>query len=251
MPGSATPWWRDAVMYQVYLAGVRARLPYLRDLGVDGLWLTDDMDARGLLDDAQAIGLRVRFRTALVDDLDVLTCQLDADQLRTSIEDTLEAFASGRAPVTWMLSNHDDTRRARAMLLLMLALPGSVLLYQGEELGLSQPTGWQDNTAEVQARQPDSMLAFYRAALAARRTLSANTAGTVTWLDGPEGVLAFHRGSFGCTVNLSGQLVPVIGPVLLSSAAIVDGLLPSDAAVWTSGLPGVDQAAQHALHEGR
>ena len=45
-------WWRDAVVYQVYvrsfadgngdgvgdLAGVRARLPYLRALGVDALW---------------------------------------------------------------------------------------------------------------------------------------------------------------------------------------------------------------------
>ena len=47
-------WWRDAVIYQVYvrsfadangdgtgdLAGVRARLPYLRDLGVDAMWFT-------------------------------------------------------------------------------------------------------------------------------------------------------------------------------------------------------------------
>ena len=46
------PWWRDAVVYQVYirsfadangdgigdLAGVRARLPYLAALGVDALW---------------------------------------------------------------------------------------------------------------------------------------------------------------------------------------------------------------------
>ncbi|MGH8866485.1 MAG: alpha-amylase, partial [Actinomycetes bacterium] len=46
---TASPWWRDAVFYQVYvrsfadsdgdgvgdLAGVRARLPHLRDLGVD------------------------------------------------------------------------------------------------------------------------------------------------------------------------------------------------------------------------
>src|SRR5438477_9878290 len=45
-------WWRDAVVYQVYvrscadangdgtgdLEGVLARLPYLRDLGVDALW---------------------------------------------------------------------------------------------------------------------------------------------------------------------------------------------------------------------
>ncbi|MDX2708840.1 alpha-amylase family glycosyl hydrolase, partial [Streptomyces sp. PA03-6a] len=48
------PWWRDAVVYQVYvrsfldstgdgvgdLAGVRAGLPYLRKLGVDGIWLS-------------------------------------------------------------------------------------------------------------------------------------------------------------------------------------------------------------------
>ena len=46
------PWWRDAVVYQVYvrsfadangdgigdLAGVRACLPYLAALGVDALW---------------------------------------------------------------------------------------------------------------------------------------------------------------------------------------------------------------------
>jgi alpha-glucosidase len=51
---SGADWWRDAVFYQVYirsfadgngdgvgdLAGLRARLPYLRDLGVDALWIT-------------------------------------------------------------------------------------------------------------------------------------------------------------------------------------------------------------------
>jgi alpha-glucosidase len=49
-----SPWWRDAVIYEVYLrsfadgngdgvgdlAGLRSRLPYLRDLGVDALWIT-------------------------------------------------------------------------------------------------------------------------------------------------------------------------------------------------------------------
>jgi len=55
-PGSALaePWWRDAVIYQIYprsfadgngdgtgdLAGVRQRLPYLRELGVDAIWFT-------------------------------------------------------------------------------------------------------------------------------------------------------------------------------------------------------------------
>ncbi|TCN44212.1 alpha-glucosidase [Kribbella orskensis] len=53
LSGSTHDWWRNAVIYQVYLRsfadsdgdgigdldGVRARLPYLRSLGVDGLWL--------------------------------------------------------------------------------------------------------------------------------------------------------------------------------------------------------------------
>ncbi|MET8865721.1 alpha-amylase family glycosyl hydrolase [Nonomuraea sp. NPDC004580] len=48
------PWWRDAVVYEIYvrsfadasgdgvgdLAGIRERLPYLRRLGVDAVWLT-------------------------------------------------------------------------------------------------------------------------------------------------------------------------------------------------------------------
>ncbi len=54
-PIAAThPWWREAVTYQVYvrsfadgdgdgvgdLPGITSRLPYLRDLGVDALWIT-------------------------------------------------------------------------------------------------------------------------------------------------------------------------------------------------------------------
>ncbi|MER6732513.1 glycoside hydrolase family 13 protein [Streptomyces puniciscabiei] len=52
MPGTA-PWWRSAVIYQVYIrsfadgngdgvgdiAGIRSRLPYLKSLGVDALWI--------------------------------------------------------------------------------------------------------------------------------------------------------------------------------------------------------------------
>ncbi|WP_371580494.1 glycoside hydrolase family 13 protein [Streptomyces sp. NBC_01314] len=49
----STPWWRDAVIYQVYIrsfadgdgdgvgdiAGIRSRLPYLKALGVDAIWI--------------------------------------------------------------------------------------------------------------------------------------------------------------------------------------------------------------------
>jgi alpha-glucosidase len=51
---SYSPWWLHAVCYQVYvrsfadsdgdgvgdLRGITDRLPYLRDLGVDALWIT-------------------------------------------------------------------------------------------------------------------------------------------------------------------------------------------------------------------
>ena len=94
-----------------------------------------------------------------------LDCPWDADALRRVIDETL---ALADAPATWVLSNHDvdrvvsrygrpdtafsldrrayfhafpvdvplGTRRARAAALLTMALPGSVYIYQGEELGL-------------------------------------------------------------------------------------------------------------------
>lgn len=92
------PWWRQAVVYQVYLrsfadgngdgtgdiAGIRSRLPYLRSLGVDAIWINpwyvspmndggyDVADYRaidpqfgtmdeaiGLIEDAKRVGLHV------------------------------------------------------------------------------------------------------------------------------------------------------------------------------------------------
>jgi alpha-glucosidase len=52
--GARTRWWRSAVIYQIYIrsfadgngdgigdiAGIRHRLPYLRDLGIDAIWIT-------------------------------------------------------------------------------------------------------------------------------------------------------------------------------------------------------------------
>ncbi|OXM66059.1 glycoside hydrolase family 13 protein [Amycolatopsis vastitatis] len=83
---------------------------------------------------------------------DFLRCAWDAGALREVIDSTIEALHAVGAPATWVLSNHDvvrpvtrfadhlalGRRRARAALLLMLALPGGAYLYQGEELGLDE-----------------------------------------------------------------------------------------------------------------
>jgi len=92
----------------------------------------------------------------------------DAASLTASIEETLAIHAPVGAPATWVLSNHDVTRpvtrygradssfafarkrtgiatdvalgrrRARAAALLAAALPGSLYIYQGDELGLDE-----------------------------------------------------------------------------------------------------------------
>ncbi|WP_347755968.1 glycoside hydrolase family 13 protein [Agrococcus sp. ProA11] len=96
----------------------------------------------------------------------------DAQRLRTVIDDSIKAFGAVGAPPTWVLSNHDtirhrtrlalvpppphgagigptsiskadptvSLRRGRAATALMLALPGSAYVYQGEELGLPEVT---------------------------------------------------------------------------------------------------------------
>jgi alpha-glucosidase len=99
---------------------------------------------------------------------DFLARPWDATSLRASIDGTLEAHTPVGAPATWVLSNHDvtrpvtrygradsafafaakrrgiptdvsvGTRRARAAALLTAALPGSLYIYQGDELGLDE-----------------------------------------------------------------------------------------------------------------
>ena len=105
-------------------------------------------------------------------DFDFLEAPWDADSMRTAIDESMKAVGGVGSIPTWVLSNHDvvrhatryglapdvdakewlldgdrslldsalGERRARAAALLLLALPGSVYLYQGEELGLPEVT---------------------------------------------------------------------------------------------------------------
>ncbi|SFC70079.1 glycoside hydrolase family 13 protein [Streptomyces aidingensis] len=82
----------------------------------------------------------------------------DAGRLRAVIDESLDSMRPVGAPSTWVLSNHDVVRhrtrlggglaRARAATLLMLALPGSAYLYQGEELGLPEVTDLPDEVRQ-------------------------------------------------------------------------------------------------------
>jgi alpha-glucosidase len=103
-----------------------------------------------------------------------------AADIRHVVDASLEAFGGVGAPSTWVLSNHDvvrhasrlalrgdnpqgsgigpdspekpnrvlGLRRARAATLLMLALPGSAYLYQGEELGLPEAIDLPDSARQ-------------------------------------------------------------------------------------------------------
>ncbi|WP_235934533.1 alpha-amylase family glycosyl hydrolase, partial [Agromyces humi] len=109
-----------------------------------------------------------------------LETPFDAAALRTVIDASLAAFGAVGAPSTWVLSNHDvvrhatrlsvteanpqghglgprskglpeyatGLRRARAATALMLALPGSSYLYQGEELGLPEVIDLPDDARQ-------------------------------------------------------------------------------------------------------
>jgi alpha-glucosidase len=92
-----------------------------------------------------------------------LTTGWEAGELREVIERSLHAMNEVGAPATWVLSNHDvvrhttrfamgdrarGLRRARAATLLMLALPGSAYVYQGEELGLPEVTDLPDEVRQ-------------------------------------------------------------------------------------------------------
>jgi alpha-glucosidase len=95
------PWWRDAVVYQVYprsfqdadgdgtgdLAGVRGRLGHLADLGVDALWLSPVYPspfADGGYDVSDHTGIDPRFGSLA--DFDALVADAHARGLRVLMD---------------------------------------------------------------------------------------------------------------------------------------------------------------------
>ena len=182
----------------------------------------------------------------------------DADRLRGAI-----AAAVPLERVAWVLSNHDFPRVAtrfgreneRAAATLLLTLPGTAFVYQGDEIGLSDgpgadppfdragrdgarhPMQWnpgphggfttgqpwlptldpaERNVAD-QARDPDSLLQFYRRLIELRTELGFD----FDLLDSAPEVLAYRRGSRTVAINLSSgpRPAPVDGHAVLAPHA--------------------------------
>jgi len=136
---------------------------------VGEIWLPD---ARRFADYLRPDEMHTAFN------FELMACPWDATALRASIDSTLAAHALVGAPATWVLSNHDvtrpvtrygradtafafdtkrfgtptdlelGTRRARAAALLTAALPGSLYVYQGDELGLPEVEDLPDDARQ-------------------------------------------------------------------------------------------------------
>ncbi|MET0996830.1 MAG: glycoside hydrolase family 13 protein [Mycobacterium sp.] len=114
---------------------------YPHAVAIGEVWVYDNEQfSRYLRADELHLGFNFRL----------LRADFDAADIRGAIENSLAAAAIESATPTWTLSNHDVDRettrygdgsmglaRAWAMALVMLALPGAVFLYNGEELGLA------------------------------------------------------------------------------------------------------------------
>ncbi|HEX8085073.1 MAG TPA: alpha-amylase family glycosyl hydrolase [Solirubrobacteraceae bacterium] len=165
----------------------------------------------------------------------------DVDAVRAAIE------AAPPGGVAWVLSNHDFDRlpdrvghgNERAAAMLALTLPGTVFVYQGDEIGMANgpggdppvdrfgrdafrhPMRWTDaerhggfTTAErpwlpatpvhgggvaEQERDPGSLLHLYRDLIALRRGFAPG----LELVDAAEGVLAYRRGRRLVALNLA------------------------------------------------
>ncbi|WP_141012525.1 glycoside hydrolase family 13 protein [Nocardioides sambongensis] len=172
-PGSPMPMWDQDPVHDIYRRWRRVVTEHPGDRVLCGeAWVSPlDRLARYVRPDE----LHQTFN------FDYLMTPWVASAQRATITRSLEQMAAVGAPATWVLSNHDvvrhasrlgypqdagsgalpgigprdpqpdaelGLRRARAATAVMLALPGSAYLYQGEELGLPEATELPDDVRQ-------------------------------------------------------------------------------------------------------
>ncbi len=175
----------------------------------------------------------------------------NAAALNERIERTMALLSDLHATPTWVFSNHDvprhrgrfggDEQTARMAALLLLTLPGSPFLYQGEELGLIDanvpaqcqvdpggrdgcraPIPWDDSPLHGWAAEPwlpfppdagehsvavlradeTSILHWYRTLIDVRRREPSLRADGFELVDLGEAVVAYRRGDLLVVLNL-------------------------------------------------
>ncbi|UDY23993.1 glycoside hydrolase family 13 protein [Nocardioides sp. Kera G14] len=141
------PMWDQPEVHEVYRRWRKILESYTAESGVERMMVAEAMPltAAGMARYVRADEFQQAFNFAFQ------WADWGAPQFRRVISETMEALRTIGSPPTWVLDNHDQPRhvtrygggplglaRARAATLLMLALPGSAYLYQGEELGLPE-----------------------------------------------------------------------------------------------------------------
>jgi len=181
-----------------------------------------------------------------------LRAEFELDELRPIVETTMKKLPKGREAL-WFGSNHDhsrmatrwaggDERKHKAALFLLLTLPGSAILYQGDELGLEDgavapdrildladpsrdpertPFPWTRSGEEWQSpwlpladtsrnAEDSTILPYARALIAQRKELGEG----YRTLESAEGVWAYARGDKTCVLNMTGDTLGHDGVIL-------------------------------------
>ena len=134
------PRFNNEAVHEIHRRIRRVFDDYPEAVAIGEVWVYDNEQfSRYVRDDELHLGFNFRL----------LRAEFDAADIRHAIENSMTAAELVDAFPTWTLANHDVDReptrygggsaglaRARAMALVMLALPGPVFVYNGEELGL-------------------------------------------------------------------------------------------------------------------